>query len=448
MDAFRIVGGQPLRGNVQVSGAKNASLPIMAASLLAAGTSRLRRAPDLADVRTLGQVLAHMGVRVERERGSSVQPGADAAAASPAGEDTLVLDATHLTGHEAPYELVRTMRASILVLGPLLARLGEAKVSLPGGCAIGSRPIDQHLKGLVRLGADITLRHGYVHAKAPPGGLVGNRVVFDMPTVTGTENVLLAACLARGTSELQNAAQEPEITDLGHALQAMGAQIEGLGTSRLVVHGQATLRPYDHRVVADRIECGTLLVAGAMAGDPLVVRGGVSAHQDALIECLRAVGADIALHDNGDMVVRRAPRPKACDVHTAPYPGMATDMQAQLMALLACADGVSLMAETIFENRFMHVAELDRMGANIRVEGSKALVHGVAGLSGATVMATDLRASACLVLAGLVADGETLVRRIYHLDRGYEALENKLSRLGANIVRVREGDRAGAGAGA
>lgn len=418
MDAFDIEGGTTLRGSVRVSGAKNASLPIMAASLLAAGKSTLLAAPNLADVRTLAALLGHMGVAVVRD------------------DAGLTLDATTVPEHEAPYEMVRTMRASILVLGPLLARFGEARVSLPGGCAIGARPIDQHLQGLAALGAKIVLEHGYVHAKAPPGGLRGNVVTFDMCTVTGTENLMLAASLARGTTTLVNAAQEPEVEDLGNALIAMGADISGLGTSRLIIRGQNELRPYHHRVVPDRIECGTLLVAGALAGEALRVEGGVPAHQDALLACLRRVGAEVEVTESGTMVVQRAAQPRACDVHTAPYPGMATDMQAQLMALLSVADGTSTMTETIFENRFMHVAELDRMGANIRTEGNRATVRGVPKLSGTTVMATDLRASACLVLAGLVADGNTRVRRIYHLDRGYEALEVKLGALGANIRRV------------
>jgi UDP-N-acetylglucosamine 1-carboxyvinyltransferase len=328
------------------------------------------------------------------------------------------------------------MRASILVLGPLLARFGYAKVSLPGGCAIGARPIDQHLRGLERLGARITLEHGYVVADAPQGLRAGD-VVFDMPTVTGTENLMLAAARIPGTTHLRNAACEPEIVDLAVALGRMGAQIEGAGSAHIVIRGTPDLAPYVHRVVPDRIECGTFLVAGAMAGEPLTVTGGIAEHQVALIDKLRATGAEVQI-DGDRMVVARAKRPRAVDIQTAPYPGVATDMQAQLMALLALADGVSVITETIFENRFMHVAELDRLGAHIRVDGKHAIIHGVPSLSASTVMATDLRASACLVLAGLVAEGETVVRRVYHLDRGYERLERKLCAAGAAIERFAE----------
>jgi len=418
MDALRIQGGRPLSGELRVSGSKNATLPVMAAALLAPGASRLDNTPDLADVATLGKVLGHMGVVVHRDG------------------DRLTLDATHVTQLEAPYDLVRTMRASILVLGPLLARFGKAKVSLPGGCAIGARPIDQHLKGLERLGARIAIEHGYVVASADR--LVGADIVFDMPTVTGTENLLLAASLARGKTVLRNAAREPEVVDLAMALVSMGVEIEGAGTERLVVHGRDTLSPFTHRVVADRIELGTFLVAGALAGEGLLVTGGVSEHQAALIDKLRDAGARIDAK-NGTIRVDRAPgRPKPVDLQTAPYPGFPTDMQAQLMTLLSLCDGVSVVSETIFENRFMHVAELGRLGASIRVDGGKAVVHGVPRLSGSTVMATDLRASACLVLAGLVAEGETVVRRIYHLDRGYDRIEEKLRKVGAQIERFKE----------
>ncbi|MEK7705393.1 MAG: UDP-N-acetylglucosamine 1-carboxyvinyltransferase [Myxococcota bacterium] len=417
MDALRLIGGAPLGGELRVSGSKNAALPLMAAALLAEGESELTGVPDLADVRTLGKVLDHLGARVVREGG------------------TLRLDATRLSGDDAPYDLVRTMRASILVLGPLLARRGEAKVSLPGGCAIGARPIDQHLKGLTRLGATITLEHGYVHARAER--LVGAEVVFDMPTVTGTENLMLAASRAQGTTILRNAAREPEVIDLAVALGGMGVDIEGAGTADIVVHGATRLTPYRHPVVADRIELGTFLVAGAMAGDGLRVVGGVPAHQAVLIDKLRQSGATLDV-DGGVVTVHRARRPRPVDFQTAPYPGFPTDMQAQLMTHLALADGVSTVSETIFENRFMHVAELNRLGAAIRVDGGRAVVHGVKRLSGTTVMATDLRASASLVLAGLVADGETIVRRIYHLDRGYEHIERKLVSVGAQIERFRE----------
>ena len=418
MDAFRIQGGTPLVGALHVSGSKNATLPLMAATLLAPGTHQLHGVPDLADVHTLGRLLSSMGATVQFS----------------AADAQLTLETSHIGHLEASYELVRTMRASILVLGPLLARFRRARVSLPGGCAIGARPIDQHLKGLERLGAQIVLAHGYVEAVAPQG-LVGAEIVFDMPTVTGTENLMLAASLARGTTVLRNAAREPEIVDLAHALVAMGARIDGAGSADIVIEGQPELRPMQHRVLADRIECGTFLVAGALMGAPLTVRGGVAAHQAALLDKLRAAGSQIEV-DGDALRVRRAERPQAVDLATAPFPGFPTDMQAQMMTLLAVAHGTSLVSETIFENRFMHVAELDRLGANIRVEGGKAIVHGVPSLSGSTVMATDLRASACLVLAGLVADGETLVRRIYHMDRGYEALERKLQGVGAQIVRA------------
>ncbi len=418
MDALRIRGGKPLSGDIHVSGSKNATLPVMAAALLAEGESAISNTPDLADVTTLGKLLAQMGVGVRRDG------------------DSLFLDATRVPNHEATYDLVRTMRASVLVLGPLVARFGEARVSLPGGCAIGARPIDQHLKGLEKLGASIRVEHGYVVASAPR--LTGAEVVFDMATVTGTENLMLAASLARGVTILHNAAREPEVVDLAQALIAMGVDIEGAGTERIVVQGRDHLRAFRHRVIADRIELGTFLVAGALAGEGLRIHGGVAEHQAALIDKLRATGARIE-REGGALRVDRAPgRPRPVDVQTAPYPGFPTDMQAQLMALLARADGASAISETIFENRFMHVPELNRLGASIRVDGGRAFVHGVERLSGSTVMATDLRASACLVLAGLVAEGETIVRRIYHLDRGYDRIEAKLRDVGAAIERFKE----------
>jgi len=418
MDALRIVGQRPLTGELEISGSKNASLPIMTAALLASGVSTLRRVPKLADVKTLGKVLAHLGVEVGQE------------------DSALRLDATTLSTHEAPYELVRTMRASILVLGPLLARLGKARVSLPGGCAIGARPIDQHLKGLRKLGTQIEISHGYVEAHVN-GRLKGNTVIFDMPTVGGTENLLLAASLAEGTTTLENAAREPEVVDLCHALISMGAKITGVGTATLTIEGVEELRPLSHDVVADRIEFGTFLVAGAMMGENLIIKGGVAEHQTFLIEKLRTMGATITERDDA-LVVNRANPLHATDVETQPYPGFPTDMQAQLMAAASVAQGSSTFSETVFENRFMHVAELGRMGANIRVDGGKAIVRGVEELSGATVMATDLRASACLVLAALAAEGESVVRRIYHLDRGYESIETKLSAAGAKIERFKE----------
>ena len=418
MDALRIRGQRPLTGELEISGSKNASLPIMTAALLASGVSNLRRVPKLADVKTLGKVLGHLGVEVGQD------------------ETTLRLDATTLSTHEAPYELVRTMRASILVLGPLLARLGKARVSLPGGCAIGARPIDQHLKGLRKLGAHIEISHGYVEAHVD-GRLKGNTVIFDMPTVGGTENLLLAASLAEGTTTLENAAREPEVVDLCNALISMGAHIKGVGTATLTIEGVEKLQPLSHDVVADRIEFGTFLVAGAMMGENLIIKGGVADHQTFLIEKLRSMGATIT--EKGDaLVVNRANPLQATDIETQPYPGFPTDMQAQLMAAASIAQGSSTFSETVFENRFMHVAELGRMGANIRVDGGKAIVRGVEELSGATVMATDLRASACLVLAALAAEGESVVRRIYHLDRGYESIETKLSAAGAKIERFKE----------
>ena len=419
MDALRITGGAPLVGEIKVSGSKNASLPIMAAALLAEGRSVLRGTPDLADVRTLTQLLSTMGVVAERQGGD------------------LSLDASTISHFEAPYDLVRTMRAAILVLGPLVARFGAAKVSLPGGCAIGARPIDQHLKGLERLGAEIHMEHGYVLAQAKKG-LVGGEVVFDMPTVTGTENVMLAATLARGKTVLRNAAREPEVIDLARALVSMGANIQGAGTNEITIMGSPALKPMDHTVVADRIECGTFLVAGALAGEPLTIVGGVVEHQKALIDKLQDMGADITTEGTDRITVRRVHKPRAIDIQTAPYPGFPTDMQAQLMTLLAVSEGTSTVNETIFENRFMHVPELDRLGAHIRVDGHQAVVNGVPKLSASTVMATDLRASACLVLAGLVAEGETVVRRIYHLDRGYESLERKLQAVGAQVTRFKE----------
>ena len=419
MDALRIQGGTTLSSEIHISGSKNATLPIMAAAMLAPGESTLKGVPDLVDVRTLSSVLEHMGIKV-RHFGGHLQ-----------------IDATELSNQEAPYDLVRTMRASILVLGPLLARYGKAKVSLPGGCAIGARPIDQHLKGLRKLGATIEINHGYVEAHVKQ--LRGAEIVFDMPTVGGTENLLLAASLAQGTTILRNAACEPEVTDLAEVLVAMGAKIEGIGTDVLTIEGVNSLEPYDHRVVADRIEFGTFLVAGAICGEKLSLVGGVAKHQASLLDKLAQAGATI--HQEPELnriTISKAPTIKPVNITTAPYPGFPTDMQAQLMTLLTLAEGTSVLSETIFENRFMHVAELDRLGADIRVDGGSAVVRGVPGLSGATVMATDLRASACLVLAGLVAKGKTVVRRIYHLDRGYEHIEKKLNAAGAMIERFQE----------
>jgi UDP-N-acetylglucosamine 1-carboxyvinyltransferase len=416
MDAIEISGGKPLHGEVQVSGSKNATLPQIAAALLAPGTSVFRGVPDLADIRTLGRLLANMGVKVERS-----------------GSD-LHLDASAVANPEAPYELVKTMRASVLVLGPLVARFGRARVSMPGGCAIGARPIDQHLKGLQLLGAHIDLAHGYVEARAER--LRGNRILFDLPTVTGTENLMMAAVLAEGRTELENCAREPEVVALADALNAMGARVQGAGSSVITVDGVTRLRPMDLHVIPDRIEAGTLLMAALVTGGDVLVRGARAQDLDAALAKMREAGARIDEAPGGLRLVAPA-RPRAVDFITAPFPGFPTDLQAQMMACLAVAKGASRVVETVFENRFMHVQEMDRMGADIAIDGHTAVVRGVARLSGAEVMATDLRASASLVLAGLRAEGTTFVHRVYHLDRGYESLEKKLAALGASIRRVK-----------
>jgi UDP-N-acetylglucosamine 1-carboxyvinyltransferase len=417
MDKILIEGGVPLRGAVRASGAKNAALPIVAATLLAEGEHVVTNLPDLADVRTLGKLLRHMGCEAERT-----------------DPHRAFVRVPRMLTPEAPYELVKTMRASVLVLGPLVARWGEAKVSLPGGCAIGARPIDQHLKGLAALGAEIQLEHGYVTARAPHGRLRGATFTFDLQTVTGTENLVMAAALAEGRTVLENCAREPEILDLANALRSMGARIEGDGTTEIVIDGVEALRPLRHEVIADRIEAGTLLVAGAFPGNDVTVTGCVPAHLEALVEKLRTAGATVEPVDGG-LRVRGDGRPRPADFRTAPFPGFPTDMQAQMMVLLTVAEGSSLVTETVFENRFMHVLELTRLGADISVDGKIAVVKGVPELSGAPVMASDLRASAALVLAGLVASGTTEVQRVYHLDRGYERLEQKLAPLGARIRR-------------
>ena len=416
MDAIEITGGKRLEGGVQVSGSKNATLPQIAAALLAPGASVFRGVPDLADIRTLGRLLSSMGARVERQGG------------------TMQVDAAQVEKPEAPYELVKTMRASVLVLGPLLARFGRARVSMPGGCAIGARPIDQHLKGLQLLGAKIELAHGYVEATAKR--LRGATILFDLPTVTGTENLMMAAALAEGRSILENCAREPEVVALADALNAMGARIQGAGSSVVSIDGVTSLRPMDIHVIPDRIEAGTLLAAALITGGDVLVRGARSEDLDALLAKMREAGAKISSQDGALRIV--APeRPDAVDFITAPFPGFPTDLQAQLMACLAVAKGASRVVETVFENRFMHVQELSRMGADVAIDGHTAVVRGVARLSGAPVMATDLRASASLVLAGLRADGKTTVHRVYHLDRGYESLERKLSGLGAVIRRLK-----------
>ena len=423
MDKLVVRGGKALNGTVDISGAKNAALPEMCATLLTADTVKLINVPRLHDVATMRKLLANMGVETEThgERGGMSFVAADSITP------------------EAPYELVKTMRASILALGPLLARFGHAKVSLPGGCAIGSRPVDQHIKGLQAMGAEITVEHGYIMAKLPEGQkrLHGARIVTDMVTVTGTENFMMAAALADGVTVLENAAQEPEITDLAEMLIKMGAQIEGQGSSRITITGVAKLHGCEHAVVADRIEAGTFLCAAAATGGNVRLNHARGEHLDAVIEKLRDAGATVECGEG--YISLSSPGARALTAQgfrTTEYPGFPTDMQAQFMALNVKAEGASVITETIFENRFMHVNELVRLGAKIEVDGKTAVVTGVPQLSGATVMATDLRASAGLVIAGLVADGETVIERIYHLDRGYDQMEDKLKALGADIERV------------
>lgn len=407
-----IEGGMPLRGEVQASGAKNAALPLMAASLLAPGELVLENIPDLVDVKTMIGLLEHLGVRCEKEQG-------------------LILDSSHADGWEAPYELVKTMRASVLVLGPLLARFGRAKVSQPGGCAIGARPINRHLDGLEAMGARVTLDHGYVVLESD--GLVGAEVVFEAPTVTGTENLMMAAVLADGTTSLINAAREPEVIDLAEALNKMGARISGAGTGIITIEGTTSLSPVNYRVMPDRIETGTYLIAAGVTGGDVKVSGCVPAHLRALVERLEK--ANIRIEEGEDWLRAVGDNSVgAVDVRTDPYPGFPTDMQAQFMVLMALSEGLCTITESIFEQRFMHVPELCRMGADITLSERKAVIRGVGKLSGAQVMATDLRASASLVLAGLAAgDGVTEISRIYHLERGYESMVDKFSSLGARI---------------
>jgi UDP-N-acetylglucosamine 1-carboxyvinyltransferase len=419
MDKLIIEGGHRLAGEVRVSGAKNAALPILCASLLTPEPLTLTNVPRLNDVRTMRSLLSQMGVRQET-----------------AQADGITLDASRIDWPLAPYELVKTMRASILALGPLLARCGEARVSLPGGCAIGLRPVDQHVKGLQAMGAEIDLTHGYINARA--SRLRGASFVFDVVTVTGTENLMMAAVLADGVTTLDNAAREPEIVDLAACLVAMGAKIEGAGTDRIAIHGVSRLSGARHAIMPDRIESGTFLAAAAATHGDVVVAGADAGSLPADIDKLREAGARIDV-DGSRIRARGNGALRAANVRTAPFPAFPTDMQAQFMALATRAEGASLITETIFENRMMHVQELKRLGADIEVEGSAAIVRGVARLTGANVMATDLRASACLVIAGLIADGETTIDRIYHLDRGYERIEEKLSALGARIRRVSGG---------
>ena len=415
MQKLKVTGGARLVGEVRASGAKNAALPILAASLLTADDLILDNVPLLSDIRTMGSLLEGLGLRVERN-----------------GE-TMVLNAKQLTTTEAPYELVKTMRASIVTLGPMLSRFGEARVSLPGGCAIGARPVDQHIKGLQAMGAEISIEHGYVVAKAKR--LKGARIVTDMVTVTGTENLLMAATLAEGTTILENAAREPEVVDLANCLNAMGAKIRGAGTPIIEIEGVDALHGARHHVLPDRIETGSFLVAALMTQGDVTVTNAAPHTQDIVLDKLREAGGKIEV---GDDWIRASidHRPKAVSVRTVPHPGFPTDMQAQFMALDCIAEGTGRITETIFENRFMHVPELQRLGADIAIDGHTAVVTGVKELSGATVMATDLRASASLVIAALVANGESIVDRIYHLDRGYDHMEKKLAALGAQIERI------------
>ena len=423
MDKLLIKGGKTLNGTVTISGAKNAALPELCAALLTAETVTLQNVPGLQDVSTMLKLIRNMGVVAERNKDVP---------------NTVSINAGSLTSPEAPYELVKTMRASVLALGPLLARFGEATVSLPGGCAIGSRPVDQHIKGMQAMGAEIVVEHGYMIAKLPKGRtrLLGCSITTDMVTVTGTENFLMAATLAEGETILENAAQEPEIGDLAEMLIKMGAKIEGHGTRRIRIQGVERLHGCTHQVVADRIETGTFLCAVAATGGDVTLLHARADHQDALIDKLREAGATVTAVEGG-MRIQSQGRLKAQSFRTTEYPGFATDMQAQFMALNAVSHGSATVTETIFENRFMHVNEMVRLGAKIQIEGKVAIMEGVEKLSGATVMATDLRASASLVIAGLVADGETLIERIYHLDRGYDQMEAKLLGLGADIERVK-----------
>ena len=415
MDKLIIRGGRRLAGSVEVSGAKNAALPLLFATLLAPGTHRIGNLPRLRDIDTAERLLAGFGAELSN------------------GDGILKVDCGELKNQEASYDLVRTMRASVLVLGPLLARYGHARVSLPGGCAIGARPINLHLKGFEAMGAQITLDHGYVEARAKQ--LHGARIYLDMPTVGGTENLMMAASLAQGTTVLENAAREPEIVDLALALNSMGARIEGAGSNTITIEGVEELDPMDYRVMPDRIEAGTYLIAGAITGGQISVRGARAEHMEALLSKLEEAGAAFAVTSQG-ITVNGPAEVRPVNIRTQPHPGFPTDMQAQFMALMTRSRGTSVIAETVFENRFMHVCELQRMGADISIDGHTATVTGVPKLTGAPVMATDLRASACLVLAGLAAENTTEISRIYHLDRGYEHLEDKLRGLGADIERV------------
>jgi len=415
MDRIIITGGRRLKGEVRNSGAKNASLPIMVASLLTRGWNTIHNIPELADIRTITRLLNSMGVQVKRD-------------------GVVSINAENITSVEASYDLVRTMRASILVLGPLVARMGEARVSLPGGCAIGARPVNLHIRALQEMGAQVELKEGYIEAKAKR--LRGATIYFDISTVTGTENIMMAATLAEGTTVIKNAAREPEVVNLAEVLNLMGARISGAGTDVIRIDGVSSLRPVEATVIPDRIEAGTFMIAAGITGGDILILNADHRHHDALIAKLREAGILVNLDEKG-IRVKGTGKVKSVDIKTAPYPGFPTDLQAQMMSLMAIGTGLSVITETVFENRFMHVSELMRMGADIVVRGASAVVRGVERLKGAPVMATDLRASASLVLAGLAAEGKTEISRVYHLDRGYERLEEKFRALGAEIERVK-----------
>ncbi|HNV64286.1 MAG TPA: UDP-N-acetylglucosamine 1-carboxyvinyltransferase [Smithellaceae bacterium] len=414
MDKIIVQGGKSLHGNVQISGAKNAALPVMAAALLTEGTNTFHNIPDLMDIRTIKKLLRNLGAQIE-------------------GEETLQINVDKITSCVAPYELVKTMRASVLVLGPLVARMGVARVSLPGGCAIGARPVNLHIKALEEMGAKIELKEGYIEAKAKK--LKGAEIYFDISTVTGTENVMMAATLAQGTTILRNAACEPEVVNLAEVLKGMGAKISGAGTDVIKIEGVTSLKPTEGTIIPDRIEAGTFMIAAGITHGELNIRGCIPEHLEALINKLRDTGMKIS-PIKGGLKATGTKKINSVDVKTLPYPGFATDLQAQMMAYMSIGGGLSVITETIFENRFMHVSELMRMGADIKIQGNNAIVRGVPELRGAPVMATDLRASASLVLAALVAKGTTEISRVYHLDRGYEQIEKKFSAVGANIKRV------------
>jgi len=416
LDKIVIYGGKRLEGEVRISGSKNAALPILVSSLLTDGWNTFHNVPDLVDIRTIKKLLKSLGAEIEEG-------------------NALRINAGEIDNCEASYELVKTMRASILVLGPLVARKGVARVSLPGGCAIGARPVNLHIKALEDLGAKITLHDGYIEAKA--SRLKGTTVYFDIPTVTGTENIMMAACLAKGTTLLENAAREPEIVNLAEVLCGMGAKISGAGTDLIRIDGVDSLHPVEATVIPDRIEAGTFMIASGITGGDIKILGCNTGHLDALITKLSDTGMDISIIDGGIRAVGGG-KIKSTNIKTIPYPGFPTDLQAQMMAFMTVGDGLSVITETVFENRFMHVSELIRMGADILIEGNSAIVRGVSGLRGAPVMATDLRASASLILAGLAAEGKTELSRIYHIDRGYHKIEEKLASLGANIKRVKE----------